>query len=98
MAQGHIVRQQFFHGHKLSRNNFSCQLGLPILVFRLLTALGAAVTSASNVAKDCMALTACPAEVLLRLAWLMTVTPDRVDAGGSVPNGAVTKTETETET
>lgn len=30
--------------------------GLPMLVFRLLTALGAALTSASNVAKDCMTL------------------------------------------
>ena len=70
------------------------ELVLPMLVFRLLTALGAAVTSASNVAKDCMALTACPVDVLLRLAWLMTVTPDRADAGGSVPNGAVTETET----
>ena len=72
------------------------KLGLPMLIFRLLTALGAAVTSAGSVAKDCMALTACPAEVLLRLAWLMTLTPDRADAGGSVPKGAVTKTETET--
>ena len=33
--------------------------GLPMLMLRLLPALGVAVTSAGNVAKVCMALTAC---------------------------------------
>ena len=46
------------------------------------------VTSPGNVAKDCMALMTCPAGVLSRLD--MTVTPDRADAGGSVPKVAVT--------
>ena len=46
------------------------------------------VTRPGNVAKDCMALMTCPAGVLSRT--VMTVTPDRADAGGSVPKVAVT--------
>ena len=63
-------------------------LGLSMLMLQLLAAVGVAVTSAGNVARDCMAFTASCAWVP---AWLMTVTPDRADAGGSVLRGAVTK-------